>query len=279
VAFTATPQSAVGETLTNKAKRDTGQTAVSFADTDLVDALPVDLYVKSTDLFSTDEKDSKSAFSGVVGFNRGLSGNWYSPFHLEAGMQGNQDAASLSAVVNAGVTTLVPWKPLMGGAIQMPLPPDITLSVQYTDRIRQDPLAVPKPLQQNDFSANPSISWTSMSFPWTCRLFGWLNGDKANAKERPADQFKYCVGAELDLGMWYLPIDLTSKGTQRVEGYGDISFLVPLASLNFVKGLAPHLTTGDSAKSRIRIKYSDSVNIANGYVRTRAWTYGIELVK
>jgi hypothetical protein len=280
VTLVATPQSAPAETLTNKKTRETGQLNLSFSDTDLVRNLPFDLYAKSTALFSTDEKDSKSAFLGTIGVQHGLSGSWYSPAHIEVGMQGNQIASNLSGVVNAGVTTLLPWKNshLMNWAIQVPLPPDATINAQYTDRINQDPATTKKPLAGNDFSLNPSIAWTSISLPWTCKVFNWLNRDKSKPLT-PATQYVYCAGLEMDLGMWYLPLDLTSKGSQRAEGYGDISILIPLSSLAFGKGVLPYLTSGDYAKSRIRVKYSDSVNAANNYARSRTWTYGIEITK
>lgn len=51
VVFTATPQAAPNESLINGKSRDTGQLSVSFSDTSLTPALPVDLYLKSTDLF------------------------------------------------------------------------------------------------------------------------------------------------------------------------------------------------------------------------------------
>lgn len=268
VVFTATPQSAPGETLTNKKTRDVGQLAVSFTDSDFVANLPVDIYVKSTDLFSTDEKDAKSAFLGTVGFNRGLLRNWYTPFHLEGGMQGNQIATNLSAVVNSGVTTLIPWHAVISPAIQAPLPPEFTLNQQYTNRIRQ--ASTSKPLATDDYSLNPSLSWSSISFPWPC---------PSSAKKTAAPQYQYCFGVEMNLGLWYLPLDLTGKGSQRVEGYGDISILIPLSSLSFAKGIFPYVTSGDYSKSRIRVKYSDSVSVANNFIRTRDWTYGIELIK
>ena len=280
VTLVATPQSAPAETLINKKTRDTGQLNLSFSDTDLFRNLPFDLYVKSTDLFSTDRKDSKSAFLGTIGVQHGLFGSWYSPGHIEVGMQGNQIASNLAGVVNAGVTTLFPWKGshLVNWVIQVPLPPDLTINAQYTHRINQDPDTTKKPLARNDFSLNPSIAWTSISLPWTCKVFNWLNRDKSKPLA-PTTQYVYCAGLEMDLGMWYLPLDLTSRGSQRVEGYGDISILIPLSSLAFGKGVLPYLTSGDYTKSRIRVKYADSVNAANNYVRSKTWTYGIEITK
>jgi hypothetical protein len=280
VAFTASPQAAPGEALLNGKTRDTGQLSVSFTDSNLDGALPVDLYLKSTDLFSTDERDSKSAFSGTFGLQHGLSSTLYSPFHIEAGMQGNQIASNLSGVVAGGITTLAPWSWSQGAlnndVIQVPLPPDITMNAQYTHRFRQDP-STKKLLAINDFSANPSITWSSISLPWMCSGLKWLN--KMAKPDDTKTQYSGCLGIEGDAGLWYLPLDHTSKGSQRAEGYGDISILIPLSNLKFIENILPYVSSSDPAKSRIRIKYSDAVNAANNYVRTRTWTYGIELIK
>lgn len=284
VSFTATPQDAPGEALTNGSKRDTGQLSVSFSDLSLFSqSRKVDWYAKSSDLFSTDQKDSKSAFLGTVGVNHGILNRWYSPGHVEAGMQGNQIASNLSALANGGITTLLPWtwsrKALVNPIFQMPLSPDLVFDVQYTHRIRQNPGTTKKPLARNDFAANPALSWSSISLPWTCHFMHWLNGDPATDDTSSALQFKYCTGVELNFGTWYLPLDLTSNGTQRVEGYGDLSILIPLAGFKFASGILPHVTPGDYTNSRIRIKYSDSVNAPSNYVRSKGWTYGIELAK
>jgi hypothetical protein len=274
--FSATPQSAPGEALNNGQKRDVGQLTVSIADTDIVRNPIVNLYAKSSDLFSTDSKDSKSAFSALLGIRRGIFRNWYTPWQLEQSIQGNQTASNLSAVTNLGFTTLVPWKwsrPMFNNeVIGAPLPPDITVSNQYTHRISQLVTEKTPLLETNDYSLNPSLSWSSITFPPTCKVFSWLS--RQNTKDPP-----YCLGTEINLGLWYLPLDLTKNKSQRAEGYGDVSMLLPLAGFNFASALFPYVTSNDPTKVQIRIKYSDSVNAANNYARIRAWTYGLEILK
>jgi hypothetical protein len=284
LSFTATPQAAPSEKLTNGTTRDTGQLNVSFSDSTLFKGLqlPFNTYAKSKDLFSTDEKDSQSAFSGTIGIQRGIFPNWYAPLHFEETMQGNQTATNLSSVTTLGLTTLIPWawssKLFYNGVFQAPLPPDLTINNQYTHRINQNITPTSKALAIDDYSLNPLASWSSIRFPWACKLFGWL---KITAK--PADPGKpgtqYCLGTEIDLGTYYLPLDLTAANNQRVEGYGDVSILIPLSGLSFASKIFPYLTSGDPAKSQIRIKYADSVNAANNYARSKQWTYGIELIK
>jgi len=276
--FSATPQAAPGEALNNGQKRYVNQLALNIGDTNLFPGLPVNLYAKTKDLFSTDGKDSKSAFQGTFGLQKGVFNRWYAPVYIEQGVQGNQTASNLSTITNLGITTLAPWSHtatlLNNRVISVPLPPDLNLINQYTHRINQLVAAKSKPLAVNDFSVNPSLSWKSITVPATCRAIAWLNraGDKADMKG-------YCLGTELNLGLWYLPLDLTASKSQRAEGYGDVSILVPLLGFSFAKGLFPYITSNDPSKMQIRIKYEDSVNAANNYARTRQWTYGLELIK
>ena len=296
ITFSATPQAAPNEKLTNGKSRDTGQLSVSFNDSDLFpcrDAecthVPFDTYVKSTDLFSTDEKDAKSSFAGTIGVQRGLFQSWYSPLHFDETIQGNQIATNLSAVTTLGITTLVPWawsRPLFyNPAFQAPLPPDVTLNNQYTNRINQVVMKNSKLLATNDYSLNPSMSWSSIAFPWACTVFGWLDSTAKSKKADPAKAtpatpgVQYCLGTAIDLGLYYLPLDLTKAGHQQVQGYGDVSILIPLSGLSFASKIFPLLGTNDPMKSQIRIKYSDTVTPANNYARSKGWTYGIEVIK
>jgi hypothetical protein len=293
-AFTATPQAAPGEALNNGATRTVGQLNLAFADTNLIKKSPIDLYIKSTDLFSTDGKDSKSAFAATLGIQRGLFDSWYSPWHLEQAVQGNQTAKNLSAVTSLGLTTLPPWRwtrsILNNSVILAPLPPEPSLAGLYTHRINQLVTKKTPLLAVDDFSVNPVFSWSTISFPFTCKLFFWqkpapstkgatpeaVNPDK---KAAATPRTPTCLGTELDLGLWYLPLNHTSTGSQRVDGYGDISILVPLSDFSVATKQLTYVTKGDSTKFQLRIKYADSVNAANNYARTRQWTFGLEALK
>jgi hypothetical protein len=278
LAFSATPQAAPGESLTNGKTRDVGQLSVSANDANLVASGPITFYLKSTDLISTDERDSKSAFAVTLGGQAGIIPQWYFPLHLEETVQGNQVASNLSAVTSLGATTLLPWSAsgavANGPALRAPLPPDLSLALQYTHRINQLVTAKSPLLAVNDLSLNPSLSWSSIDFPFTCGLFPAPKSSGSKPTSPPV-----CLGIELDLGLWYLPLDLTSSKTQKAEGYGDISILVPLASFSFASKALTFVTKGDPSKYQVRVKYADSVNAANNYARAKQWTYGIELLK
>ena len=133
---------------------------------------------KAPTFSTTDEKDSKSAFSGTFGLQRGIFSRWYSPIHLEQTAQGNQVATNLSTVTALGLTTLVPWSwsstLFNNKVIQIPLPPDITADNQYTHRFRQVLAPKSQALAVDDYAFNPSASWSSISLPWMCKVFSVL---------------------------------------------------------------------------------------------------------
>jgi|GEM_PF-3279262 len=275
-----TPQSAPAESLTDGKTRDVGQMSVVLGQSSLFTNSALSVYAKTSDLISTDSKDSKSAFSATLGFQRGLLAQWYSPWHLEESMQGNQTASNLSATTTLGATTLIKWRWPKGNfnkwVLQVPLPPDLTVSAMYIHRFKQLVTAKAPLLPSNDSSINPSMSWSSISLPGTKKLFFW---NKDAGKAVGCSSNPYCLGLQVDLGLWYLPQDLTESKSQRVEGYGDVSVLVPLQMLSFASSELPYFTSSDPAKVQIRIKYADSVNSANNYARTKQWTYGVEVIK
>lgn len=274
--FGATPQAAPGESLINGTTRDVGQLSVNWAGTSLVNRSPINLYAKSTDLFSTDERDTKSAFGMTLGMQRGILPHWYFPLHSDETVQGNQTATNLSAVTELGVTTLLPWSGTIRSAnneaIRMPLSPDLSLAFQYTRRINQQVTAKTPALSANDISLNPGMAWSTIDFPFTCRLIFWQKPQKDTTSP-------VCLGTEIDAGLWYLPLDLTKSGSQEVKGYGDGSLLIPLENFSFASKMFSYVTSGDPPKYRVRVKYSDAVNAANNYARSKQWTYGIELIK
>jgi hypothetical protein len=277
----ATPQAAPNESLTNGNNRDVGQLIITAADNNLLQhklfsqlgasKWPLNAYVKSNDLFSTDENDAKSAFSALLGAQSGIFPRWYSPLYLEQGIQGNQTASNLSAVTNLGIKSSIPWiwseGRLDNHVVALPLPPDVNLVGVYTYRINQLVTKKSPLLSKNDFTLNPSLSWKSITLPWSCTVLDWVNQYKG------ADQGKSCLGTEVDLGGWYLPNDTKVK---TFEPYGDVSILLPLSGLNFASKLFPYITSGDPTKMQIRVKYAESVNAANNYAKSHQWTYGLE---
>jgi hypothetical protein len=282
--FTATPQAAPGESLNNGATRDVGQLSVAFADQNLFDKSSVNIYAKSTDLFSTDSEDAKSAFAVTGGFQRGLFSRWYSPYHLEETIQGNQTATNLSAVTSLGLNTLAPWhwtdRGLNNDVVYAPLPFEPGIAVQYIHRINQLVNKKTPLLSEDDFNLNPALSWSNISFPFVCKLFNHQKKtEPAKSKPVPGTPPPVCLATELNLGLWYLPLDLTSSHSQRVDGYGDVSILVPLSDFSFASTALTYVTKGDPMKFQVRIKYADAVNAANNYARTKQWTFGIEALK
>jgi hypothetical protein len=224
------------------------------------------LYVDTKDLISSNERDKKSAFIAGLGYEWGPQ-SWYAPIKLEHTVQGNQIATNLSTVSSLSIDTVLPWSWTAGvlenKLFQIPLSPDITLALPYTHRINQAISGQAKPLPVDDFAVNPALTLKNgvlLPNPYC---------DPNSAKKL------VCFGLEADLGMYYLPLETTSKSSQRAEGYGDVSFLIPLSDFSHF----PFITfDSQSLLSQIRIEYSDAVTPANNYARTRKWSFGIELI-
>jgi len=269
------PQAVPGESLTNGKTRDVGQVTVSYG-IPYVGNSPV--FVNTKDLFSTDEKDSKSAFSVTGGVRFGLLPHRYMPVQLSETVQGNQVATSASAVSNLSVSGLVPWywshKALNNGFIEAPRAPEFSLTGQYTRRIAQLVTAKTKLLAVNDAAINPALTIEPFYlFQGACTKYrNWLKLSNPSTTTK-----QFCLGYQVDLGMWYLPLDKTKAGSQQAEGYGDASILIPLSNLDFPK--VPLVSKDNLLNSQIRVEYSDSVNAANNYARSRQWSVGIEVMK
>jgi hypothetical protein len=179
-------------------------------------------------------------------------------------------------VTNLSVSGLVPWywsrKVLNNGGIDAALAPEFALGGVYTYRLEQLVTAKTPKLADNDASINPSLTIQPIYLlPGLCaRYQKWIGVQSAGSTLR-----MFCVAVQPDLGLYYLPLDKTKAGNEKVEGYGDI--LIPLSDLNFS---AFQIVKADGLlNSQIHIKWSDSVNAANNYARTRQWTFGIEVMK
>jgi hypothetical protein len=270
--YSASLQEAAGEALTDGASRTVGQASINLAESNLVHHAPFNLYLKSTDLFSTDERDTKSAFNLSFGGQRDLLRGWYTPLQLQETVQGNQIATNLSDVTSLSLSFIAPWAAskslLNNNVIKAPLPPSLTFANLYTNRINQLTTKKSPALPVNDYAFNPSGSWSYITFPFTCKVIGWAN--------KSAEASGSCLGATLDFGLFYLPLDLSKSGGQRAEGSGDASLLVPLSVLG---PLAPFVTPNDPTKIQIQIKYSDMVSPTNNYARSRGWTFGLQANK
>ena len=273
--FSLVPQGVPAESLTNGKTRDVGQLTVSYM-APFVANSPI--FVSSNNLFSTDEKDSKSAFALTGGVSRGLFNSVYIPAQLSETIQGNQVATSLSAVSSLSITGLVPWywthNALNNSWIDAGLSPEFSFAALYTRRFKQQVTAETPLLSENDASLNPALVVEPFYlFPNFCaRYRKWINAKPANNVSR-----QFCLGYQVDLGAWYLPLDKTARGSQQFEGYGDVSILVPLSNLNFNK--FNFVQQDNLLSSQLHIEYSDSVNAANNYARSRQWTFGIEVMK
>jgi len=134
----------------------------------------------------------------------------------------------------------------------------ITIDAQYERRINQDADSLKKFPNKNSLRLNPTIDFKPI------RLLPGLSQD--------------LLDVEVNLKAWYLPFDQTaaSGGKQRLEGASDVSLVIPISKLNFLKGL-PFLSKGDSGNAQIRIKYSAGANEADGFKHSTHLSYGVEV--
>jgi hypothetical protein len=280
VVISATPQSVLNEPLTDGTYKGVQQLALNASIP--LSGIPVPgagalWYLASKDVFSSNEHDKKSAFAGGFGYEIALLKHWYMPFTIEQDVQGNQVATNLSTVTTANVVTEFGWnstsRVLQNPVFQIPLSPTFALSLPYTHRINQLVSAKSKALPVDDFAVNPSLALAHATLlKGLCNRYqNWANpGAKPNSAQ-------FCLGLEADLGMYYLPLQLTSQGNQRAEGYGDVSFLIPIS--DFQRPLSLVSFGSQALLSQFRIEYADSVSPANNYTRTKKWSFGVELIK
>jgi hypothetical protein len=235
-------------------------------------------FVETKDLFSTNERDSKSAFMGGVGYQVGLLNRWTMPLKIEQQMTGNQVATNLSAVTAAQVSTTLPWTSTLTPGATHPdssandLPafdqsPSVTVSFPYTRRINQVVASGSTPLPANDFAINPAIALGNE------RLleFGAYKAKQSNKAPPFSTQW------EADWGLYFLPLESTATGSKRAEGTGDVSVLIPISDFQVFPGLTLDEKTQVN-QMQLRIKWQDTVNPTNNYVRTRGWTFGLEVI-
>jgi len=231
-------------------------------------------YLSTKDLFSTNERDIKSAFLGGFGYQYAISRTWYSPLKLEGQMQGNQVATNLSSVAVLSVETALPWGwtgQLTGNEyVGHPLSPEFVLGFPYTHRINQVVGAKASPLPVDDFAVNPALAFDNGT------ILHRLCHVSSKGAAAASSQSGFCAGWEANVGLWYLPLETTSKGSQRVEGYWDYSFLIPLSNFANIPFVA---LDSQSQQMQFCIKYEDSVSAANNYARDKKWSFGVELTK
>ena len=269
VMISATPQSISNEPLSTGTYKTVEQVALSATvPIAATQAKQTGAYLVSNDVISSNERDNKSAFLGGAGFEYDPR-RWYAPIKLEADVQGNQVATNLSTIASASVSTAVPWggtgklldNPLFG----FPLSPTLSLALPYTHRINQVVSAKGTPLPVNDFSLNPALALANGTL-----LKSLCNPNSPNKSI-------LCFGLSMDLGFYYLPLEKTSAGNQRVDGYGDVSFFIPIT--NFQKPLQLVTFSSQTLQSEFQIEYCDSVSPANNYARTKKWSFGVVLIK
>lgn len=257
------PSYVPSQELTNGKKR-----AVAHLDANIsIDNIPLwrrfgRSYVRLENVLSTDAKDKSSKVEARwMALERALPGRWYLPLQVETKLVGNQAGDRLSHVSSAGVSGLIPWrwtrKAFYGELLQLPVSPIWKVAAQNEFRIRRDENKYP---DRNAFRLFGEMSWAPI------RLLPSSGADTLTVE---------ALGRA-----WYYPSDRNTlqRKIARVEGYFEISLLVPLTKLQF-EGAALVIDEKSKAKQRVRLKYSNGANEANSFLHSSQLSIGMEVIK
>ncbi len=223
-------------------------------------------YIKSDNLFSTSSLDKTTKVELKAGAERSLTRFWYIPFNGELMIIGNQTFENGSFVASVGSKTILPWgwtRPyLFRDGIKAPVSPEFELSLQYERRFEQDLQVAVRHANKNSARVFGQVSWNPIHL---------LPGKDYSPRD---------ISIELLAKGWWFPEEKTNRGNRvsSLEGRLELSLLVPLSVINISDGkLIKTPTTG--AASRLRIKYSDGANEANGFTRSSEFTFAVEVLK
>jgi hypothetical protein len=259
------PNFVPNQDLRNGKKRNVGQLGVNL---DVPLLFPhfraARSYLNSDSLFSTDAKDKTSKMNLTQGFERSLIKSWFIPIGWENKVQGNQTADNFSFLSSLGLRSILPWgwtsPGLYNELVQAAVSPEFDFAGQYERRLRQDA----------EFRrTNPRRDLLRIAGQTTWKPIYLLP-----SKDKAAS-----LALEVTGKGWFIPNDEKANGStmKRLEGYFEISLLVPITKLNF----QAFALAGSSKvlKQRMRIKYAAGANEANGWKHFSQLTIGVEAIK
>ena len=260
------PTTAPNQQLNDGTKKTVGQFQLKLDVPSLIpDQNIARFYLKSENLFSTASEDKTSKVDIKAGAMRSLLPSWYVPWGLEGRLIGNQTFKNGSFIASARAATILPWKWsssfLFNDAVKAPVSPEFDLAAQYERRFEQDQQAVMSHANEDSFRLFGQVAWNPIHL---------LPGKGFTARD---------ITLEMLAKGWWFPDEKTNMGNRvsKLEGRLEVSLVVPLAGLNlsgiFIK--APIEGTG----SRLRIKYSDGANEANGFTHSSEFTLSVEVLK
>jgi hypothetical protein len=234
---------------------------------DVPSLLPNDfarIYLRSDNRLSTDSEDITTKLELRLGAERSLTSRWYVPALVEAEFVGNQDFSQATFLLSAGARTILPWRwtrwILFNSVVRAPISPVLEVASQYVHLLETDPALTPPDAQRDTFRVQGQLGWAPIF------LLPGLFGDRSPSAEIMAK------------GWWFADDRATSssRGSQWA-GRVEVSLLVPLTA---VKGLEPVLrAAAGGINGRIRLKYSDGANEANGFKTSSEFTVSMEVIQ
>lgn len=257
------PGFAPDQELRDGTKKDVGRLTLTL---DVPSLIPNDFarfYLASENVLSTETEDLGTKLEVRVGAERSLLRSWYVPALVQAEFLGNQDLSQASLLVTGGVRTILPWAwtraALFNDVVKAPLSPVFEVAPQYVHLIRVDSTLTPD-ADRDTARVQGQVTWSPIY------LFPGMFGEYAPLLEILAK------------GWWFADEGATATGKQWA-GRVEASLLIPLTVVKGF-GLGPILkTVAGGINGRIRLKYTNGANEANGYKNSSDFTVSMEVIQ
>ena len=223
------------------------------------------MFVDLKETLSSISKDVSTKMDNRIGLTGRLPGGWFVPWVAGTRILNDQPFDNVSSITSAGVGGLIPWKwsrsVFWNGLVRAPFSPEWSFEGQYERRIEQD-------LASRARFKDPNAVRLAGQFLWT--PIHILTGPSYNKDD---------LSLEFAGHGWFLPSqrDMSNRKFNRLEGYMEVSLLVPVRKFAGVAGLSSAGT--DAAKQRVRIKYSYGANEAKGFRPVNQVSLGYEVIK
>jgi hypothetical protein len=224
-------------------------------------------YIKSDSLFSTENKDVTTQAELKLGAERSIINSWYFPLNIENKIIGNQTFSNASYVGSIGSKTNMPWgwtKPVLNNClIKSPASPEIELSAQYENRLKQDDNYSESHAKKDNFRAFGQISWNRIYL---------FSGE---------DSYTNDLSLEFLVKGWWLPYEKKKDGNKgdTFEYRLEVSLLIPIETWKIsTDGKHIKRSFEDVPSKRIRIKYTRGANEANSFLHSSEFTFAAEVI-
>lgn len=254
-------------------------------------------YFSTENVFSTEQEDKSAQIDLRLGIERSILSSWYLPANLETRYVTNQAFNNRSFVVSGGLRTYIPWgffhhferrlkkglTDLQGNLltsartandleivhtgllwnhlVKSPLAPELSLNLQYEDRIELDPATS---------AAHAAESVGRVEALFELNPVYLLSGSKPTPND--------IVLAVKAKGWWFLNEEsLPAASVRKRESNLEADISIPLS--RFKDGLLSSVQSEDATVKMFQIRYRTGANEANSFIRSTEWSLGFNILK